>query len=82
MLNIPSLKKITEKSIMAIGKLKHLEILNVSDCDNIKTDHLIYLKECKLKTLSVNNIRLTDADLQVLNYLNDIEYLSIESKFI
>jgi len=47
MLNIPSLKKITEKSIMAIGKLKHLEILNVSDCDNIKTDHLIYLKECK-----------------------------------
>ncbi len=79
MLNISSLKKITEKSIIAISKLKHLEILHVSDCDNIKTDHLIYLKGCKLKALSANSMKLTDADLQVLNYLNELEYLSIYS---
>jgi hypothetical protein len=80
MLNIPSLKKITEKSILAIGRLKHLEMLNISDCDNIKTDHLIYLKNCSLKTLCANNLKLTDSDLQIVNYLNDLQYLSIESK--
>jgi hypothetical protein len=79
MLNIPSLKKISEKSIIAIGKLKHLEMLNISYCENVKTDHLIYLKNCKLKTLCINNLKLTDSDLQLVNYLGDLQYLTIES---
>ena len=78
MLNIPSLRKLTERSLVAIAELKHLEILNISDCINIRSDHLINLKNLKLKTFHANNLKLVDSELQVIKYLKELENLSIE----
>jgi hypothetical protein len=78
MLNIQGLKSITEKSIIAISKLKNLECLNITQCDLIKCDYLIHLKHCKLKILFANGLKITDIDMKFLNYLNDIYHIAIE----
>jgi hypothetical protein len=78
MLNIQGLKSITEKSIIAISKLKFLECLNIAQCDMIKCDYLIHLKHCKIKILFTNGLKITDIDMKFMNYLKEIQHLSLE----
>ena len=81
MVCIPGLSSITEKSIISISKLKHLESLNVSQCNLIKCDYLTYLKNSKLKIFYGNDINITDSDLQFVIYLVNLNNLSISGMY-
>ena len=78
MLNIQGLRGITHNSIISISKLKQLELLNISFCDGIKCEYLIYLKNCNIKVLCANMLKITDIDMNFVNYLDNINTLSIE----
>ncbi len=82
MLNIPGLSSITEKSIISLSKLKHLEILNISQCSLIKCDYLIYLKNSKLKIFHGNDININDSDLKFVLNLEYLCNLSISGKYL
>jgi hypothetical protein len=83
-LNLSGLKNITEKSIVAIGEnLRFLEGLDISNCDGIKGDYLISLKNCQgLNILLLKGLKLKDNDLVFTDYLRSLKTLSIASKIV
>jgi hypothetical protein len=76
------MRNLTEKSLIAIGdNLRHLEGLDISDCDGIKGDYLIHLRKCqKLNILLLKGLKLKDADFIFTDYLKTLKTLSIASK--
>jgi hypothetical protein len=83
-LNLAGLKNITEKSIISIGeRLRYLEGLDISNCDGIKGDFLVNLKNCqRLNILLLKGLKLKDSDLVFTDYLRNLKTLSIASKGI